>query len=200
MMPLCKPGQQVQGAEFRLDKSWTAVKSVSGPKFLKLKPGKHTVQSIVYATVKDAEDTIRKVRVLSNKVEIVIPRPDSTFHVGGKRPKSGTIRGKVVGRHSPGEQLNYTVMLEPEAWRNKHGFPPIIVVAAGKTFEFTNVPIGKCKVTASPVTTAGSLAGKHITEDAEMVDVTVKNKQVVDLELSFSDFPDAAPIERQKVR
>ena len=72
-MPICKPGQHVAGAKFRLDQNWGAIKSVSGSETLELKVGKHTVQAIVYAA-KDAEDGGRKVRVLSNPVEITIER------------------------------------------------------------------------------------------------------------------------------
>ncbi len=68
-MPVCKPGQHVAGAHLALDENWTAIKSVSGPKTLQLKPGKHTVQAIVYAAAKDAEDSGQKTRVLSNPVE-----------------------------------------------------------------------------------------------------------------------------------
>ncbi len=74
-LPVCKPAQRVTGAEFKLDKNWMPTKMVSGPETLELKPGKHTVQAIVYAAAKDAENTGRKVRVLSNPVEIEIRPP-----------------------------------------------------------------------------------------------------------------------------
>ncbi len=92
-LPACGPAQRVTDAQFKLDKTWAPIKTVSGPETLELKPGKHTVQVIVYAAAKDFEHTGRQTRVLSNPVEIEIPPPKASAK---EVPAGETRTGRAV--------------------------------------------------------------------------------------------------------
>ena len=61
-LSVCRPGQHVAGAQFKLDENWTPIKAVSEEETLKLTPGKHTVQAIVYAAATDTGESGRRVR------------------------------------------------------------------------------------------------------------------------------------------
>ena len=93
----------------------------------------------------------------------------------------GTIRGTVIAPDTRGKPGNYVVTLDHEAWTSRGGELPNMAVAAGETFEFRNVPAGKCKVRAQPLTAPGEGAGLV----ARTVEVIVKNKEVVEVELRF---------------
>jgi len=277
-MPVCKPGQHVAGAALKLDKNWTAIKIVSGSETLELKPGKHTVQAIVYAA-KNAEDGDWKVRVLSNPLEIDVPARQAESNresgrlaidlictapelrqvpstwigyellsedglrervteiieatpevkvlvragrqiehkhvaklldllktVGAKNvsltvfplgpvfalapgsDRHGVIRGKVIGADNRGEPVKYSVTLEHEKWRFNSGELPNLVVSAGETFEFRNVPPGKCELRAQPIVPVSVIPPDRKTRPADAVaevEVTLEAKQVVEVELSF---------------
>jgi len=107
--------------------------------------------------------------------------PVFAIHPGPGR--DGTIRGTVIAPDNRGEPGKYSVTLDHEAWTTQRGELPYMQVAAGETFEFRNVPAGKCKVRAQPVTASGKNAG--LAAKAAEVEVIVKNKQVVEVELSF---------------
>ncbi len=87
-MPVCKPGMQNR-CQFKLDENWIPMKMISGSGMLKLKPGKHTVQAAVYATGKDDNNRDRKVRVLSNAIEIEIAADPKTKNIGKKNTAWG---------------------------------------------------------------------------------------------------------------
>ena len=73
-------------------------------------------------------------------------------------------------------------MLDHELWTNHHGKLPTLFVSPGETFEFRNVPAGKCKVGAQRIVASeGSMKPKPPIE----VDVAIKNGQQVEVELSF---------------
>ena len=72
-LPVCRPGQRVADAELKLGKEWLAIKVAGGSGLLELKPGKHTVQGVIYAVDKNAAGRRPTLRVLSNPVEVVIP-------------------------------------------------------------------------------------------------------------------------------
>ena len=78
-LPVSKPGEQSK-CQFKLDEHWMPMKTISGPDMLKLKPGKHTIQAIVYAATPNEDPlTTQLNRVASNPVEIEIPpAQDST--------------------------------------------------------------------------------------------------------------------------
>ncbi len=111
--PDCKPGQSITSGKFKLDKNWTPTKTVSGPGTLELKPGKHTVQAAVYATGKDENNRDRKVRVLSNAIEIEIAADPKTKNIG-KKPKTKNIGKKNVawGETVDGLQAGVTTAFE----------------------------------------------------------------------------------------
>ncbi|NQT11184.1 MAG: biopolymer transporter ExbD [Planctomycetes bacterium] len=107
----------------------------------------------------------------------------SVFAIDPGPGRDGTIRGKVIGPEKRGEPGNYVVMLDHEAWTNNLGELPNMEVAAGETFEFRNVPAGKCKVRAQSVTASGQDTG--VAAKTAEVEVIVKNKQVVEVELEI---------------
>jgi len=92
-----KPGTRNYGGEFTLDETWI---TVDGTKRLQLKPGNHTVQAILYAADKDAEDRGRK--VLSNAVKI---------GVDGRAVGSRNVRIRILGgaEKKPLEGIELTV-------------------------------------------------------------------------------------------
>ena len=117
-LPVCKPGQRVTGAVFTLDKNWTAIKTVSGPELLELKPGgKHTVQAIVYAA-EDAEHGGRQVRVLSNQVEIDVPARQAEPHRESEPLVIDLIRAEGNLRETPSFWIDYE-QLDEEALRER---------------------------------------------------------------------------------
>jgi len=75
--------------------------------------------------------------------------------------RDGTVRGKVIGAEGDAKSVEYSVTLDHEEWTNRLGELPNLVVTAGETFEFRNVPAGKCKVRASRVGEPGISAGLH---------------------------------------
>ena len=107
----------------------------------------------------------------------------SVFAIHPGPGRDGTIRGKVTAPNSRGRPANYVVMLDHEAWTNRRGELPNMEVSAGETFEFRNVPAGKCKVRARPAVASGQNAG--LAAKIAEVEVMVKNKQVVEIEISF---------------
>ncbi|NQU20499.1 MAG: HEAT repeat domain-containing protein [Candidatus Nealsonbacteria bacterium] len=108
----------------------------------------------------------------------------SVFTLDPGLGRDGTIRGKVIGTQNRGEAVIYSVTLDHEEWTNRLGALPHLVVAAGEPFEFRNVPAGKCKVRAQAVTAAGQNTG--VVAKAAEVEVIVKNKQVVEVELEIA--------------
>ena len=104
----------------------------------------------------------------------------SVFAIDPGPGRDGVIRGKVAAPQNSTKFDSYFVMLDHEAWTNQLGELPNMEVAARETFEFRNVPAGKCKVRARRVVPSGQGA-----EDAAMteVDVIVKSKEVVEVEL-----------------
>jgi len=108
----------------------------------------------------------------------------SIFAISPAPGRDGVIRGKVIAPNQSGENVNYVVSLDHELWTTHLGELPNLEVAAGETFEFRNVPAGKCKVQAQPVIPAGR--DSALTKKTVAVDVIVKNKQVLEVELSFA--------------
>ena len=97
----------------------------------------------------------------------------------------GVIRGKVIGPRNSNESVSYVVMLDHEAWTNRLGRLPGMQVTAGETFEFRNVPAGKCKVRSGSVIPPGRDTG--VARPTAEVNVIVKSKRMVEVELSFDD-------------
>lgn len=120
-MPVCKPGKQNR-CEFKLDENWMPTKMVSGPETLKLKPGKHTVQAAVYATGKDGNGRDRRVRVLSNPVEIEIspstPEPKTPAVAADDENAVATLRnlGERGARLTLDEQGRVTEIRLSPTW------------------------------------------------------------------------------------
>ncbi len=109
---------------------------------------------------------------------------DPVFKVGGKHKESGVIRGNVIlDTDAPGIPANYVVLLEHELWRNNSGEIPNLVVAAGHSFEFTNVPVGECAV---QIMLNAENNPQPTIEDE--IDVTVKHQQTVDLEFAEGEW------------
>ena len=92
--------------------------------------------------------------------------PDHTLRIQGEHAPSGTIAGRVEANKG-----SYTVLLEHELWKNKLGELPNMVVKSGETFEFTNVPVGECTVTANPV-----LVINDVTRERRYLSTTVEVK------------------------
>ncbi|MBC8873488.1 MAG: HEAT repeat domain-containing protein [Planctomycetes bacterium] len=97
----------------------------------------------------------------------------------------GVIRGKVIGPRNSSEYASYAVTLDHEDWTNRLGRLPGMQVTAGETFEFRNVPAGKCKVRSGPVIPPGRDTGAA--RPTAEVNVIVKSKRMVEVELSFDD-------------
>ena len=102
-MPVCKPGQRVTGRVFKLDEKWMAPERGSGSQMLELKPGKHTVQAIVYATAHaDDPTSLRQTQVLSNPVEIEIVAAEPAPEPVASLPPKLSPRKLFSVRHDAG--------------------------------------------------------------------------------------------------
>jgi biopolymer transport protein ExbD len=119
----------------------------------------------------------------------------SVFAIDPGPGRDGTIRGKVIAPNHRGRPVSYVVTLNHEAWANQLGENPSLQVAVGETFEFRNVPAGKCEVRARPVTAPGQNAA--LAANTVEVEVIVKNKQAVEVEISFDPTDDSSPDERR---
>ncbi|TWU44956.1 Regulatory protein BlaR1 [Novipirellula aureliae] len=88
---------------------------------------------------------------------MVLPagKRDHSLRIQGDHRQSGTVTGRVEGDFGP-----YLVLLEHENWKDKLGELPNLLVKSGETFQFTNVPVGQCTVTAKP--TLAINKGKHL--------------------------------------
>jgi len=104
--------------------------------------------------------------------------------------RHGVIRGKVIAPSNRGEAVNYTVTLEHEKWRNRLGALPNLVVSAGETFEFRNLPPGNCKLRARPIVPVSVIPPDRKTRPAGAVaevEVTLEDQQVVEIEIVADD-------------
>lgn len=138
------------------------------PEEFQLRPGKHTLR-VALATEKNL--TGRLVYSNSNPVQIEIVA-SNTFRIGSEYKVSGTIRGKLTDTTRP-----CTVLLEHESWQDRLGELPNVVVSPGETFEFTNVPVGKCKVVVQPV----YAAHESPEQSPRAIEVDVEHQQTVDM-------------------
>ena len=124
------------------------IEESTGKPMSALSPGQHKLRIALPLHDGPEGKAEKPRRAVSNeiKVEIVAVQPDRTLRIGGKHAQRGTVFGKVEGNVG-----SYSVTLEHELWKYKLGAFPNIVVKSGETFEFTNVPVGECTVTANPV-------------------------------------------------
>ena len=116
--------------------------------------------------------------------------------IGGEYKESGTIRGKIIAPDNHDKRVKYSITLEDGALRKlrekrkqqqpdiRHLGPrsPGVVVSAGETFEFTNVPLGKCTVTAiAMIQEQKKILGKSV-----KIELSIKPRQTTNIGFSFS--------------
>ena len=104
------------------------------------------------------DDAAEEVSALSKALEFLMEnamaKKTHTRRIDGDHVKAGMISGKVKGGFGP-----YSVFLEHDNWKDKLGGLPHLLVKSGETFEFSNVPVGECIVTATPMLVINK--GKH---------------------------------------
>ena len=111
----------------------------------------------------------------SRKITGINRAVEHTYPIQGNHHQAGTIRGKVVGDFGP-----YQVTIKHKLHRDANLLPNLSV-KSGESFEFTNVPIGQCTITAKPslVINRGKFERAIISKQ-----VTVKDKQTTEVMLS----------------
>ncbi|MCG8449938.1 MAG: hypothetical protein MI725_10220, partial [Pirellulales bacterium] len=108
---------------------------------------------------------------------------NSIFAIDPAPGRDGAIRGKVVASKDARQDDTYWVYLMHDTWKNHRGEPPSLEVAAGKTFEFRNVPEGKCILHTKrklPPAPKNDFAQRTM-----QVELVVKSKQVVEVEIKL---------------
>ena len=147
-----------------------------------LSPGQHRLRIALPLHDGPKDEAEKPRRAVSNEieVEIVAVQPDHTLRIGGKHAQRGTVFGKVEGNVG-----SYSVTLEHELWKYKLGALPNIVVKSGETFEFTNVPVGECTVTANPVLVINDIKRErtYLSKTVEVKDGQTASADLVSTEI-----------------
>ncbi|WP_404308654.1 M56 family metallopeptidase [Neorhodopirellula lusitana] len=153
------------------------VSEATGKSMPALSAGKHTLRIALLPVYSNEIDSKRPLRAVSNEIDVEIPafQPDHTLRINGEHAQSGSITGRVEGDFGP-----YVVLLEHENWKDKLGELPNLLVKSGETFQFTNVPVGQCTVTAKP--TLAINKGKHL-EKTLSTTVEVKDGRTITADL-----------------
>ena len=105
------------------------------------KPGANSLKQVYRITTESQDQFPLEVSVDTQIGERA--QPDHTLRIEGDRLKAGTVSGKVKGGFG-----TYSVHLEHDDWKSNLGDLPQLLVKSGETFQFTNVPVGECVVTA----------------------------------------------------
>ena len=147
-----------------------------------LSPGQHKLRIALPLHDGPKGEAEKPRRAVSNEieVEIVAVQPDHTLRIGGKYAQRGTVFGKVEGNVG-----SYSVTLEHELWKYNLGALPNIVVKSGETFEFTNVPVGECTVTANPVLVINDIKRErtYLSKTVEVKDGQTASADLVSTEI-----------------
>ena len=133
------------------------------------------------------EDAAEEVSAVSKALEFLMEnamaKKTHTRRIDGDHVKAGMISGKVKGGFGP-----YSVFLEHDNWKDKLGGLPHLLVKSGETFEFSNVPVGECIVTATPMLVINK--GKHqkatLTTAIEVKDKQTATANLIDPQQSRS--------------
>ena len=104
---IIQPGVKSRGSEFTLGRNWVGVEDT---KEIELTPGPHVVTAVLYASQRDAPGGDRKVRVLSNSIEL-----DGEGRAVGFRNVTIRILGGAEKKALKGLEL--TVNPVPTRWR-----------------------------------------------------------------------------------
>ena len=137
-------------------------------------------RAMPYESVAELQELLKTVG--AKNVSLAVFPIGSVFAIAPGAGRDGTIRGKVIAPDMPGEPVFVT--LDNEEWTNR-GELPNMEVAVGEMFEFRNLPAGKFTVRTGSVTAPGQDVG--VAARRAEAEVIVKNKQVVEIELSFDD-------------
>jgi hypothetical protein len=139
-------------------------------------------RAMPYESVAELQELLKTVG--AKNVSLAVFPIGSVFAIAPGAGRDGTIRGKVIAPDMPGEPVFVT--LDNEAWTNRGWLPSTSMeVAVGEMFEFRNLPAGKFIVRTGSVTAPGQDVG--VAARRAEAEVIVKNKQVVEIELSFDD-------------
>ena len=139
-------------------------------------------RAMPYESVAELQELLKTVG--AKNVSLAVFPIGSVFAIAPGAGRDGTIRGKVIAPDMPGEPVFVT--LDNEEWTNRGWLPSTSMeVAVGEMFEVRNLPAGKFTVRTGSVTAPGQDVG--VAARRAEAEVIVKNKQVVEIELSFDD-------------
>ncbi|MEL6105418.1 MAG: M56 family metallopeptidase [Planctomycetota bacterium] len=130
----------------------------------------------------------KPIEVLRETIQLQAkPNPSENtpiVNAGGSPENSGKVRGEVLGLIEGGEGVRYSITLEtdslqrerkrrqaqlPEGRRSLGPRRPGLVVDDGETFEFTDVPPGRCKVVATAINQKErKIVGKPVTLELDV--------------------------------